>query len=45
MDIALRKRTFSPFRLVLEDSSIRSFLLFIGVSLQLGNLIKSNLEI
>jgi len=37
MNIALRnKRTLSPVRLVLEDSSKRSFLLFVVVSLQLG---------
>jgi len=40
MNIALRKRTLSPVRLVLEDSSIpiRSFLLFADVSLQLGSI-------
>jgi len=38
MSIALRKRTLSPVKLVLEDSSIRSFILFI-VSLQLGSII------
>jgi len=43
MNIALRKRTLSPVRLVLEDSSKRSFMLFV-VSLQLGSIIlKSNL--
>jgi len=31
----LRKRTLSPVRLVLEDSSKRSFMLFVVVSLQL----------
>jgi hypothetical protein len=31
------KRTLSPVRLVLEDSSKRSFMLFVVVSLQLGN--------
>jgi len=38
MNIALRKRTLtlSPVRLVLEDSSTRSFMLFVFVSLQLG---------
>jgi hypothetical protein len=40
MNIALRKRTLSPVRLVLEDSSIRSFfVLFVDVSLQLGCII------
>jgi len=39
----LRKRTLSPVRLVLEDSSKRSFMLFVVVSLQLGSIIKSNL--
>ena len=39
MNIALRKRTLSPVRLVLEDSSKRSFMLFVVVSLQLGNII------
>jgi len=29
----LRKRTLSPVRLALEDSSIRSFVLFVDVSL------------
>ena len=29
MNIALRKRTLSPVRLVLEDSSKRSFVLFV----------------
>ena len=36
MNIALCKRTLSPVRFVLGDSSIRSFLLFVFVSLQLG---------
>ena len=35
MSVALRKRTLSPVRLVLEDSSKRSFMLFVLVSLQL----------
>jgi hypothetical protein len=39
MNIALRKRTLSPVRLVLEDSSKRSFMLFVVVSLQLGSII------
>jgi len=39
MNIALRKRTLSPVRLVLEDSSMRSLLLFIDLSLQLGSTI------
>ena len=43
MNIALRKRTLSPVRLVLEDSSKRSFMLFVVVSLQLGSIIQSNL--
>ena len=39
MNIALRERTHSLVRLVLEDSSIRSFfLLFVDVSLQLGSI-------
>jgi len=42
MNIALRKRTLSPDRLVLEDSSKRSFMLFVVVSLQLGSMILSN---
>jgi len=42
MNIALRKRTLSPVRLVLEDSSKRSFMLFVVVSLQLGSIIESN---
>ena len=33
------KRTLSPVRLVLEDSSKRSFMLFVVVSLQLGSII------
>ena len=32
MNIALRKRTLSPVRLVLEDSSKRSFMLFVVLS-------------
>ena len=43
MDIALRKRTLSPVRPVLEDSSKRSFMLFVVVSLQLGSIILSDL--
>ena len=43
MNIALRKRTLSPVRLVLEDSSNRSFMLFVVVSLQLGSILESNL--
>jgi hypothetical protein len=39
MNITLRKRTLSPVRLVLEDSSKRSFMLFVVVSLQLGSII------
>ena len=39
MNIALRKRTLSPVRLVLEDSSKRSIMLFVVVSLQLGSII------
>ena len=39
MNIALRKRTLSPVRLVLEDSSKHSFMLFVVVSLQLGIII------
>jgi len=39
MNIALRKRTLSPVRLVLEDSPKRSFMLFVVVSLLLGNII------
>jgi len=39
MNIALRKRTLSPVRLVLEHSLKRSFMLFVVVSLQLGNII------
>ena len=39
MNIALRKRTLSPVILVLEDSSKRSFMLFVVVSLQLGSII------
>jgi hypothetical protein len=31
-NIALRKRTLSPVRLVLEDASKRSFMLFVVVS-------------
>ena len=34
-----RKRTPSPVRLVLEDSTIRSFMLIVVVSLQLGSII------
>ena len=37
MNIALRKRTLSPVRVVLGDSSKRSFMLFVVVSLQLGS--------
>jgi hypothetical protein len=39
MNITLRKRTLSPVRLVLEDSSKRSFMLFVVLSLQLGSII------
>ena len=39
MSVALRKRTLSPVRLVLEDSSKRSFMLFVVVSLQLESII------
>jgi len=39
MNITLRKRTLGPVRLVLEDSSKRSFILFVFVSLQLGSII------
>ena len=39
MNISLRKRTLSPVRLVLEDSSKRSFMLFVVVSLHLGSII------
>jgi hypothetical protein len=39
MNIALRNWTLSPVRLVLEDSSKRSFMLFVVVSLQLGHII------
>ena len=35
MNIALRKRALSPVRLVLEDSSKRSSMLFVGASLHL----------
>jgi len=42
MNIALRKRTLSPVRLVLEDLLKRSFMLFAVVSLQLGSIILSN---
>ena len=47
MNIALRKRTLSPVRIVLEDSSKRSFMLFVVVSLQLGSIlyIKCNLVV
>jgi len=37
--LTLRKRTLIPVRLVLEDSSQRSFMLFVVVSLQLGSII------
>ena len=37
VNTALRKRTLSIVRLVLEDSSKRSFMLFVVVSLQLGS--------
>ena len=41
MNIALAKgHSLYPVRLVLEDSSIRSFLLFVDVSLQLGSIIE-----
>ena len=39
MDISLRKRALSPVRLVLEDSSKRSFMLLVVVSLPLGSII------
>jgi len=39
MNIALRRKTLSPVRLVLEDSSKRSFMLFDLVYLQLGSII------
>jgi len=35
MNIKVRKRVLSPVRLVLEDSSKRSFMLLVVVSLQL----------
>jgi len=38
-NIELRKRALSPVRIALEDSSKRSFMLFVVVSLQLGNVI------
>ena len=41
MNTALRKRTLSIVRLVLEDSSKRSFMLFVVVSLQLGSITQS----
>ena len=37
------KRALSPVRLVLDDSSKRSFMLFVVVSLKLGSAIQSNL--
>ena len=43
MNIALRKRVLSPVRLDLEDSSKRSFMLFVFVSLRLGSILYSNL--
>ena len=42
MNIVLRKRTLSPVKLVLEDSSKRSFMLLVVISLPLGS-IKYNL--
>ena len=45
INIALRKRSLSPVRLVLEDSSKRSFMLFVLVSLQLGSIIKSIMKV
>ena len=43
INLALRKWTFSPVRLVLENSWKRSLMLFVGVSLQLGSIMESNL--
>jgi hypothetical protein len=40
MNIALRKRALSPYRLVLEESSKRSYMPLVVVSLQLGSMIK-----
>jgi hypothetical protein len=48
MSIAFRKRALSSVRLVLEDSSKRSFLLFavvVVVSLQLGSITELELEL
>ena len=42
--VLLRKRTLSPVRLVLEDSLMRSFMLFVNASLQLGSIIQSKLN-
>jgi hypothetical protein len=43
MKITLRKRALSPVRLVLQNSPIRSFVLFfVDVSLQSGNVISCN---
>jgi hypothetical protein len=39
MNIVLRKRTLSPVRLFLEDSSKRSSMPFVAFSLQLGSII------
>jgi hypothetical protein len=39
MNIELRKRILNSVRLNLEDSSKRSFMLFVVVSLRLGSLI------
>jgi hypothetical protein len=40
MNISLRERSLSPVRLnVLEDSTKRSFMLFVVVSLELGGII------
>jgi hypothetical protein len=38
MNIALRKGALSPVRLALEDSSKRSFMLLVVVSLQLESI-------
>jgi hypothetical protein len=43
MKIVLCKRTLSPVTLVLEDSSIRRFVLFVGDSLLSASTISSNL--
>jgi len=44
MKIALRMRSLSPVIPFLEDPPARCFMWLVGVSLQLGSIIQSNLQ-